>query len=73
MFHCPTHQTTYRLEQGRTQVGEGVLHLRWHDRVDRAFHEAIALKLTEHILDSFGRAGPRVGDLTDGCRDYAGR
>ena len=74
MLHRPAHQATNRLEQGRAQVGELILHLRWHDRVDGPLHEAVALELTEsegqHALTDAFDLSPKLGETTSALVEH---
>ena len=47
MLRRPAHQSTDGLEQGRAQVSELVFHLRRHDGVHSASHQAVALELAK--------------------------
>src|ERR1700722_10164704 len=62
----PVHQTTDRLEQGRAQFGERVFHLRWHDGVHRAVHQAVALELAkgegQHALADSVYFSPKLAE-----------
>ena len=66
MLDRPAHQTTYRLEQCRTEIGEPIFDLRGNHRVDRAFDEAIALELAkrqrQHALADAFDLPPKFGE-----------